>query len=174
MFLGKTSTIHIEFWFEFVPAKSSWTDLSLVWFAGTTPDGRCRGFPSPVGKRPITIIQKQKLFRETSEDKNGALDPWSLDLCLGHPRFLPRIAPKPFKIRVLGPLDWKSGRPKNADSTTMDPTPDSRPSENKIAAYAVMGQRNRRHQQQANAGGGILKQTPLKPIRYTAISSNPT
>ena len=37
--------------------------------------------------------------------ENGALDPWSLDLRLGRPRFLPQIAPKPFKIRVLGPLD---------------------------------------------------------------------
>ena len=32
--------------------------------------------------------------------KNGALDPWSLDLRLGRPRFLPQIAPKPFRIRV--------------------------------------------------------------------------
>ena len=37
-FLGKTSTIHIELLFRNAPAKSSWTDLSLVWFAGATPD----------------------------------------------------------------------------------------------------------------------------------------
>ena len=37
-FLGKTSTIHIELLFWNAPAKSSWTDLSLVWFAGATPE----------------------------------------------------------------------------------------------------------------------------------------
>ena len=37
-FLRKTSTIHIELLFRNAPAKSSWTDLSLVWFAGATPD----------------------------------------------------------------------------------------------------------------------------------------
>ena len=37
-FLGETSTIHIELLFRNAPAKSSWTDLSLVWFAGATPD----------------------------------------------------------------------------------------------------------------------------------------
>ena len=47
----------------------------------------------------------------------------------GRPRCLLQIAPKPFKIRVLGPLDWKSGHPKNADSRTTDPTPHSRPSD---------------------------------------------
>ena len=41
-FLRKTSTIHIELLFRNAPGKSSWTDLSLVWFAGATPD--CRGF----------------------------------------------------------------------------------------------------------------------------------
>ena len=35
-FLGKTSTIHIESLFRNAPARSSWTDLSLVWFAGAT------------------------------------------------------------------------------------------------------------------------------------------
>ena len=33
------------------------------------------------------------------------------------------------KERFWEPLDWKSGRPKNADSTTTDPTPHSRPSD---------------------------------------------
>ena len=37
-FLRKTSTIHIELLFRNTPAKSSWTDLSLVWFAGATPE----------------------------------------------------------------------------------------------------------------------------------------
>ena len=37
--------------------------------------------------------------------KNVALDPSSLDLRLGHPRFLTQITPKLFKMRVLGPLD---------------------------------------------------------------------
>ena len=41
-FLGKTSTIHIELLFRNAPAKSSWTGLSLVWFAGVTPDLRAR------------------------------------------------------------------------------------------------------------------------------------
>ena len=38
LFFGKTSTIHIELLFRNAPAKSSWTDLSLVWFAGATPE----------------------------------------------------------------------------------------------------------------------------------------
>ena len=37
-FLGKTSTIHIELLFRNAPGKSSWTGLSLVWFAGVTPE----------------------------------------------------------------------------------------------------------------------------------------
>ena len=37
-FLRRTSTIHIELLFRNAPSKSSWTDLSLVWFAGATPD----------------------------------------------------------------------------------------------------------------------------------------
>ena len=36
--LGKTSAIHIKLLFRFAPGKSSWTGLSLVWFAGVTPD----------------------------------------------------------------------------------------------------------------------------------------
>ena len=44
-FLGKTSTIHIELLFRKAPAKSSWTGLSLVWFAGVTPDTREDIFP---------------------------------------------------------------------------------------------------------------------------------
>ena len=32
---------HIELLFRNAPAKSSWTDLSLVWFAGATPESRC-------------------------------------------------------------------------------------------------------------------------------------
>ena len=37
-FLRKTSTIHIELLFRNAPAKNSWADLSLVWFAGATPE----------------------------------------------------------------------------------------------------------------------------------------
>ena len=37
-FPRKTSTIHIELLFRNAPAESSWTDLSLVWFAGATPE----------------------------------------------------------------------------------------------------------------------------------------
>ena len=40
--LGKTSTIHIVFLFRNAPAKSSWIDLSLVWFAGATPESCLR------------------------------------------------------------------------------------------------------------------------------------
>ena len=35
---GKTSTIHIELLFRNAPVKSSCTHLSLVWFAGATPE----------------------------------------------------------------------------------------------------------------------------------------
>ena len=38
VFLGKTNAIHIELLFRNAPRKSSWTGLSLVWFAGVTPD----------------------------------------------------------------------------------------------------------------------------------------
>ena len=43
-FLGKTSAIHIELWLQFALRKSSWTGLSLVWFAGVTPDRRAQNF----------------------------------------------------------------------------------------------------------------------------------
>ena len=42
VFLRKTSTIHIELLFRNAPAKSSWTDFSLVWFAGSTPEKKGR------------------------------------------------------------------------------------------------------------------------------------
>ena len=38
VFLRNTSMIHIELLFRNAPAKSSWTDLSLVWFARATPE----------------------------------------------------------------------------------------------------------------------------------------
>ena len=48
VFLRKTSTIHIELLFRSAPAKSSWTDLSLVWFAGATPEKSLTGVePGP-------------------------------------------------------------------------------------------------------------------------------
>ena len=43
------------------------------------------------------VVSKVGFIRRA---ENGALDPWSLDLRMGHPRFLPQIASKPFKIRV--------------------------------------------------------------------------
>ena len=95
--------------------------------------GACIAFSSL--KRPFKNEESSKSHLSVAHlyqrAENGALDPWSLDLRLGRPRFLPQIALKPFKIRILGPLDWKSGRPKNADSTTTDPTPHSRPSDSK-------------------------------------------
>ena len=64
-----------------------------------------------LGDGPNTVSERypKHLFEATFW---RALDPWSSDLRLGRPRFLPQ-----------------SGRPKNADSTTTDPTPHSRPSE---------------------------------------------
>ena len=44
--------------------------------------------------------------------EQGALDLWSLDLRLGRPRFLPQIAPKPFKIRGFGAWTENRGAPK--------------------------------------------------------------
>ena len=46
-FLGKTSTIHIELLFRNAPGKSSWTGLSLVWFAGATSDCQFFRYLSP-------------------------------------------------------------------------------------------------------------------------------
>ena len=40
--LRKTSAISIELLFRNAPGKTSWTGLSLVWFAGVTPES-CRG-----------------------------------------------------------------------------------------------------------------------------------
>ena len=64
-FLRKTSTIHIELSLRNAPAKSSWTDLSLVWFAGATPDAdrekvkhlgvSQRLFPSPFSLPLLTL-----------------------------------------------------------------------------------------------------------------------
>ena len=94
--------------------------------------GACLG--TATGSVPLRLPRLKGLGHETGgalnqRAENGALDPWSLDLRLGCPTYLPQIAPKPFKTRVLWPLDWKSGRTKNADSTTTDPMPQSRPSE---------------------------------------------
>ena len=44
--------------------------------------------------------------------ENGVLDPWSLALRVGRPRFLPQIAPKPFKTRVFGLWTENRGAPK--------------------------------------------------------------
>ena len=46
----------------------------------------------------------------------------------GAPIFRPEV-PKPFQISILGPLDWKSGRPKNAKSNHDGSNPHSRPSD---------------------------------------------
>ena len=37
-FFGKARAIHIELLFRCAPGKSSWTGLSLVWFAGVAPE----------------------------------------------------------------------------------------------------------------------------------------
>ena len=54
---------------------------------------------------------------ENQRAENGGLDPSWLDsaFCWGAPIFGPEV-PKPFRTRILGPLDWKSGRPQNAKS----------------------------------------------------------
>ena len=78
------------------------------------------GFPTP------TLFGISWNISQRAE--NGALDPWSLDLRLGHPRFLPQIAPKPFKIRVCGASGQKIGAPQK-HLTTTNPTPRSRPSD---------------------------------------------
>ena len=69
IFLRKTSTIHIELLFRNAPAKSSWTDLSLVWFSGATPeimvslaDYRCR---TP------TFFRKNGLSHSTDRPSKG-------------------------------------------------------------------------------------------------------
>ena len=62
-FLRKTSTIHIEFLFRNAPRKSSWTGLSLVRFAGVTPDSRKPYvFPIALWHEIITKIIPWELF----------------------------------------------------------------------------------------------------------------
>ena len=57
-FLGKTSAIHIELLFQFAPGKSSWTGLSLVWFAGVTPESttRRKGAQECAQKSPFSTV----------------------------------------------------------------------------------------------------------------------
>ena len=62
-FLGKTSTIHIELLFRNAPGKSSRTDLSLVWFAGATPEFMCFSGLSPA-KLSVRIRSGGRSFRE--------------------------------------------------------------------------------------------------------------
>ena len=58
------------------------------------------------------ILANRFRVPELQRAENGALDPWSLDLRLGRPRFLPQITPKPFKIRVWGLWTENRGAPK--------------------------------------------------------------
>ena len=55
----------------------------------------------------------------------------------GAPIFSPEV-PKPFKICILGPLDWKSGCPKTQNPTTTDPTTHSRPSDFKDLVHLAL------------------------------------
>ena len=77
-FLGKTSAIHIELWFRCAPGKSSWTGLSLVWFAGVTPE---HGNPKRKwGQRIHANVEgatKQKLLRVESEAWGWFTGIWS-------------------------------------------------------------------------------------------------
>ena len=60
--------------------------------------------------------------------EKGALDPFVVGSAFG----------AALKNKGLAPLDWKSGRPQNADPTTTDPTPHSRPSEDYLqGTYSV-------------------------------------
>ena len=69
-FLRKTCTIHIEFLFRNAPAKSSWTDLFLVWFAGATPESPQRSScpklktESKMGFRGLPAPESKKLRME--------------------------------------------------------------------------------------------------------------
>ena len=76
VFPWETSTIHIEFWLEFAPAESSWTDLSLVWFAGTTPE---KEMPPPPQKK--TQGKSQKKSKEIEKKKDWRFRVWSWPVC---------------------------------------------------------------------------------------------
>ena len=87
IFLGKTSMIHVELLFRNATGKSSWTGLSLVWFAGVTPEVRCsrrkrkashtpRGMSNLASKRsshevPFRAFSPLSVSRR--EEKNGVL-----------------------------------------------------------------------------------------------------
>ena len=54
------------------------------------------------GKKEVwSFDTKKKTKEKTQRAENGALDPWSLDLRLGRPRFWPPIAAKLLKISDL-------------------------------------------------------------------------
>ena len=59
LFLGKTNAIHIELWFQSAPGKSSWTGLSLAWFAGVSPD---------FNSKTKIVIKKYKNARKRSRN----------------------------------------------------------------------------------------------------------
>ena len=73
------------------------------------------GFFEGSAERAILLFfvskERKNAIPQNQRAENGALDPWSLDLRLGRPRFLPQIAPKPFKIRGFGASGLKIGAP---------------------------------------------------------------
>ena len=82
-------------------------------------------------KRDWTFQAKTWNFqaRLNQRAEDGALDPWSLNLRFwGAPIFSPE-APKPLFWRVLERFGAKIWGAPNADPTTTDPTPHSRPSD---------------------------------------------
>ena len=70
--LRKTSTIHIELLFRNAPAKSSWTDLSLVWSAGATSDLSTAGtFRKELRKTPRRPRKLSRSFSWNSPQGYG-------------------------------------------------------------------------------------------------------
>ena len=68
-FLRKTITTHIELLFQNAPVKSSWTDLSLVWFAGATPETTNMAFfCRRCNRRPTWGEAGFPLFKPNLED----------------------------------------------------------------------------------------------------------
>ena len=101
-FLGKTSTIHMELLFGNAPAKSSWSDLSLVWFAGATPEknswfknqGIFRAFSNP----PFCAPTLRHPLRPSNFATHGKAGPRTLNVPKG-PRHTKNCTRSEFAIR---------------------------------------------------------------------------
>ena len=91
---------HIELLFRNAPAKSSWTDLSLVWFASATPERNKKKRDTAV----FVVLCKRCLARVLPEDyckEDPCNFPWGRELARSWPRVGQLLSNSVYKI-LLG------------------------------------------------------------------------